>query len=231
MWAHKDTMPVLPMHIIQNSPTSFQAEDCHTFTDVEGVFEAFGSSLRIENRRILIDGLEIKLTCDPGHIGGSFWLSSIAMLMYMRSNKQEFAGKRVLELGAGTALPSIYLSKACCDMVVASDLDIVPALHSIGANPCRVIPVTLDWSSESHGLFDVVVACDCVYRANHESFARAVLAHLAPGGTLYMVNPQREGFDECLYLLEEQLSCHATETEMQVAGSVASITLVKAHKD
>lgn len=219
-------------YVIQNNPVTFQTEDTHTFTNVDGTASAFGSELKIKENRLTIGCLEMYLTRDSGHIGGSFWLSSIAMLLYIRSNMHEFENKRVIELGAGTALPSMYLSKTCCDIVIASDADLAPTITSLRHNPCAVIPVKLEWSGDSHGLFDIIIACDCVYRGDNVAFTNAVLSHLAPGGTLYMINaPNREGFDECLYQLEEALTCRNTEFDMTIGHHVAKLSLVKAHKD
>jgi predicted nicotinamide N-methyase len=55
--------------------------------------------------------------------GAAVWDAAIVLAEFLASNSHFIAGKRVLELGAGLALPSITAGVFGAKMVVASDYD------------------------------------------------------------------------------------------------------------
>jgi hypothetical protein len=80
-----------------------------TLHDLNGIFSMDGELLTISNNTIYVDGCEIPFDVVSNHISGSFWLSSIALILFLKKQKAFVKDKRVLELGAGLALPSKYI--------------------------------------------------------------------------------------------------------------------------
>lgn len=101
------------IRLLQNNPTTFQTTDGKTLYNLSGNFYLDNKSfLTINENKLYIDNNIINIYKNTEQIGGSFWLSSIAMLLLLQKyNKEDFYNnKSILELGAGIALPSIYLS-------------------------------------------------------------------------------------------------------------------------
>lgn len=119
-------------------------------------------------------------------IGGKIWDSTFVLIRYLYQNRVELvSGKRILELGAGTGITSLALSRLQPAMVVCTDLEEVvplikvnvelnaawsPSLRSVLRNDYFVQP--LSWGGEllppAVGGADVrscevIIASDVVY--------------------------------------------------------------------
>lgn len=104
---------------------------------------------------------------DTGH---RLWSASLVLCKWLAANPQTVAGKRVLELGAGTALPSRLSARLGAAHCVATDMngDVVEKLSS-AAEPHLTASV-LRWEDESRlssmlvdEQIDTVIMCDVVY--------------------------------------------------------------------
>lgn len=64
-------------------------------------------------------------------IGGKIWDSTFVLIRYLYQNRMELvSGKRILELGAGTGITSLAISRLQPAMVVCTDLeDVVPLIN------------------------------------------------------------------------------------------------------
>lgn len=134
-------------------------------------------------------------------IGGKIWDSTFVLIRYLYQNRLELVtGKRILELGAGTGITSLALSRLQPSMVVCTDLEEVvplikvnvdlnaawsPSLRSVLCNNYFVQP--LAWGSEllasSDGEADVrscevIVASDVVYYPEGYEPLLTTLEHL-----------------------------------------------------
>lgn len=158
-------------------------------------------------------------------IGAGIWMSSLVLSSWIMANETIFDNKRVLELGSGVGL---------CGLVVASLQNPVRYLKltdqtnylcklvngNIEQNSmqCSIIPnvqkynwqnaIANDYLSNDHlqGVFDVIIAADCLYHNTKNMLKDAVLKNLANGGTFVMANPpetSRAGIDEFIYSLKE----------------------------
>lgn len=126
-------------------------------------------------------GEKIQLLVDmTAGLGGDRWPAATGMCKLISANAAFFGktlfsvDKTVLELGAGTGLGGIYLSRqyrGASPKITITDLpqylDLIE--HNIGANnvrdDCQTAP--LDWcdlSSLPRESFDVILALECVYR-------------------------------------------------------------------
>ena len=133
------------------------------------------------------------VSCDGHGYGRKIWRASrVASAACTSGDHVDVRGKRVLEVGAGAGAPGIACAVAGAAEVVISDWD-VEALKLAAANAVlngvaeRVRTVVLDWadpeSSELATLprFDVVVAADVVFEAEHaRHVARVLHRFLAP---------------------------------------------------
>jgi predicted nicotinamide N-methyase len=107
------------------------------------------------------------------------------------------AGRRLLELGCGLALPAIVASLRGFD-VVASDYE-EDALEGVRFNAARngaegLETRILDWRRLPDDLpvFDVVVAADVLYEPHHAGALATVISRtLAPGGVALVTDPGR----------------------------------------
>ena len=122
------------------------------------------------------------------------WPSGVALAGYVAT--LDLAGRRVLELGCGLALPSFAASLVGAD-VVATDwaqeaLDL--AATNAAANGILVETALLDWSVGPLQLppFDVVLAADVLYEErNARPLLRLLDAAVAEGGYALVADPGR----------------------------------------
>lgn len=155
---------------------------------------------------------------DECGIGAGCWLSSIAMIHWMKDNLHEFKNKRIMEIGAGVALPSLYLAKnkQNLDNIKLYCTDYKQTIgHMLKENqvnnniePDDIHYCVLDWNQmdETIGTFDIIIACDCIYKSTSKIFKKTVLKHLKIGGKLLFINPletSRPGVDQFIYSLAE----------------------------
>lgn len=169
--------------------------------------------------------------CQPHQagMGGGCWMSSIALLSWMTKNKRMFSGKRVLEMGCGVGLCSLGLATMTRNInvalrptcIVATDnrevlgemFDTNTIMNELENK--NVSFKLLDWvdencdfqqSKQSHELFDIIIATDCIYKSTAELFRRTAFKHLAPKGKIIIINPSddhRPGMYVLLHSLAE----------------------------
>lgn len=110
------------------------------------------------------------------------WPSAPVLAWFLWENRQELLGKRVLELGAGTALPGIVAAK-CGAKVILSDSATLPKSLAHTRRSCllnnlvlnqHVKVIGLTWglflsNLDSIGPLDLILGSDCFFEpANFE---------------------------------------------------------------
>ena len=133
--------------------------------------------------------------------GIALWPAAIALAHDMAARGPDaFAGKRVLELGAGTGLPGLVAAALGASRVVQTDRD-APALalcernargNNIGAE--RIEHRLADWADWRDGArYDWIIGSDILYGdATHSLLRHIFAANLAPdGGRLLLSDPFR----------------------------------------
>ena len=123
------------------------------------------------------------------------WPSGVALAGYVAA--LDLAGRRVLELGCGLALPSFAAALAGAD-VVATDWA-REALSLVGRNAetngLRIATAVVDWRAPpAPGIsaFDVVLAADVLYEERNALPLLATLAVVTSGqGTVLIADPGR----------------------------------------
>lgn len=139
--------------------------------------------------------------------GAVLWPSSIALAHELFARSEQLAGKRVLELGAGTGLPGIVAESLGASVLQVDRNEV--ALHLCRMNAQRnanerVESRAADWESfHSDTAFDFIIGADVLYaKALHERLREICDAYLAPRGTVLFADPLREESLSMLELME-----------------------------
>ncbi|CAL8107099.1 unnamed protein product [Calicophoron daubneyi] len=124
------------------------------------------------------------------HYGQYTWKCAEALSSFVASNSELIAGRRVLELGAGTALCGLVAALCGATWVTCSDND-VALLHDLQENIrlnnlSNVSFCSVDWNhpSASRLSFDVLLAADCLfdksglYMVKSSAYSRQYMSHL-----------------------------------------------------
>ena len=109
------------------------------------------------------------------------WAGGQALARYLLDNPDIVAGKRVLDIGAGSGLVAIAAAKAGAASVLAADIDgfsCAATRLNADANQCRVA-VTQEDLIGATGKWDVILVGDLFYE---RPLAERLLAWLAPLG-------------------------------------------------
>jgi predicted nicotinamide N-methyase len=136
---------------------------------------------------------------------GVVWPAARALAGALAERGPELAGKHVLELGCGLALPALVAAKLGA-RVTATDLHPdVPAFLARNRELNGLAPDALeylehDWRATPLARrFELVVGSDVLYEAGHPApVARALADHVAPGGRILLADPGRAYLQACL---------------------------------
>jgi predicted nicotinamide N-methyase len=134
------------------------------------------------------------------------WAGGQALARYVLDHPQLVAGKRVLDIGAGSGLVAIAAAMAGASSVLAADIDSFScaAIHlNAAANRCSVT-VTQDDMIGSAGNWDIILVGDLFYE---RPLAERLLAWLTPLGVPALLgDPGRN------YFPKERVKRRATYT-------------------
>jgi predicted nicotinamide N-methyase len=124
------------------------------------------------------------------------WRSGIALARELED--EDLAGRRVVELGCGLAVPSLAAARAGAS-VLATDADpeALELLHrNAGQNDLGVDVAVIDWTSATaidqliaRGPFDLVLAADVLYERPTVARMLSLLPRLAP--VAWLADPAR----------------------------------------
>uniref|UniRef100_A0A1I7TXC1 Protein-lysine methyltransferase METTL21D n=1 Tax=Caenorhabditis tropicalis TaxID=1561998 RepID=A0A1I7TXC1_9PELO len=102
-------------------------------------------------------------------VGGVIWDSALMTIHYFFKNPQKFKGKKILELGSGTAVCGIALAALGAEVIITDLPERIPLIKkNVEANrnvtEGRIQIQVLDWTKDTipSGL-DLILAVDCVY--------------------------------------------------------------------
>jgi len=140
------------------------------------------------------------------HTGlGRVWPASVVLCRWLAAHPADVEGRRVLELGAGTGLPSLLCAKLNAEHVVATDLTqavvdrLGRALADAGAAG-RHDALCLPWEDSkallaAAGTIDTVLLADVVYPMKDQAPLLAALRGLLvakPGITILLASTARD---------------------------------------
>ena len=135
------------------------------------------------------------------------WPAAIALAHELAA--RELAGKRILELGAGTGLPGIIAASRGARVVQTDRQQLV--LHVCRRNAERNGVTTIDhriadWTAWEDGeRYDVILGSDILYAEPlHPHLRRIFETNLAPDGTVLLSDPFRETSMRLLEAMEAE---------------------------
>uniref|UniRef100_A0A7S0BJL8 protein-histidine N-methyltransferase n=1 Tax=Rhodosorus marinus TaxID=101924 RepID=A0A7S0BJL8_9RHOD len=166
--------------------------------DLSGL-DRLGVEVSDLNRFVIVNGgneAESDLVAGEYEGGRKLWESSVDLVQYCASEKLSFAGKRVLELGCGHALPSIFAAQQGAAELSLLDFneDVLRnitepnlKLNGLAASEssCKVRLFHGDWAALPDLLgdeerFDIILSAETVYcPSSMRSLARTILELLS----------------------------------------------------
>ncbi len=210
--------------MLQTSPFSFQLYNKNQlitthdisgdvlFNDVIVSILSLPSGKRIGCSGTVYQIQELQMSGNGG-VGSACWLSAVAFCSMMRKLSNLWKDKIVLELGSGVGLGGIAISKTDAAFVVLTDndkeLEKVIKSNIIGNNSSNNTNFShLDWNDCERESYigknaDIIVALDCIYFQNRSILKTAILKNLKMFGTAILINPQRDGLSEFIYMMME----------------------------
>lgn len=142
-------------------------------TSSKAVFDDDGDLVRDSNEEEIEFVIKHKLSTDLNGVGYQVWRGALLMSDYIIANiGNGFKKKSVLEIGAGTGLASIALSRFCSDnSIFTTDLpelvDLLKEnLHSNNSKNVEVFPLDLKDFTKDNKVFreiDIVIGADVIY--------------------------------------------------------------------
>jgi methyltransferase-like protein 23 len=159
-----------------------------------------GAVLSRDDETRMLEGV---LDCLP--YGVALWPASIALAHDVAARGEAIAGKRVLELGAGTGLPGIVAASFGAKVVQTERNEVAMSICRRNAERNRVTDIDhrlADWTAwEDPERYDLILGSDILYGPAFHPALRAIFeGNLAPGGRVLLADPFRE---PSLRLLEE----------------------------
>jgi predicted nicotinamide N-methyase len=148
---------------------------------------------------------------------GAIWPAARVLGEAVGRLGRDVAGKRLLELGCGLAIPSLVAVKLGA-VVTATDFHPeVPILlrRNLALNGLAELEyVRVDWQSAlpDLGTYDYVIGSDVLYEKNHASRVSALIErYLCQGGTALLADPARPYLQSFLDEMKGKGFCAETE--------------------
>ena len=135
------------------------------------------------------------------------WPAAIALAHELAS--RELAGRRILELGAGTGLPGIVAASLGARVVQTDRQQLVVHVCRLNAERNGVTTIEhrlADWTAwEDAGRYDIILGSDILYaEALHPHLRHIFETNLAPNGTVLLSDPFREPSVRLLETMESE---------------------------
>ena len=142
------------------------------------------------------------------------WAGGQALARYTLDNHDLFAGRRVLDLGAGSGLTAIAAMKAGAASVLANDIDLL-ALAAVGlnaiANDVAIETSATDLLTSPPHAYDVILVGDLFYERQLADKVLTFIEAAAASGALVLIgDPQRNYFPKGRFTLAAEYQVSVT---------------------
>ncbi len=125
------------------------------------------------------------------------WAGGQALARYILDHPGELAGKRVLDIGAGSGIAAIAAAKVGAREVAAADIDplAVAAMDlNAAANDVAISATTDDWLSLDAPQGDIILVGDLFYERELAERVMAFIRRKAAGGSRVLVGDPRRNY-------------------------------------
>jgi predicted nicotinamide N-methyase len=133
---------------------------------------------------------------------GVIWPSARGLALHLATlHPIKFQDLRILEVGCGLALPSLYCARKGAHVVATDFHPEVPRFleKNIALNGIKTLQFQrLNWAEEitaavpNHAKFDWVIGSDVLYESQHpKPVARALASQIRPDGKIMLADPAR----------------------------------------
>ncbi len=151
--------------------------------------------------------LEVQVNRLP--YGVALWPSAIALAHEIADRPDEFRGRKVLELGAGTGLPGIVAAANGANVVQTDrdELSLSVCRRNVGRNGSPPIEHRLaDWATwTDQSSYDWIIGSDILYGEPMHPMIRLILANnLEPTGRALIADPFRSVSVRLLEAMESE---------------------------
>ena len=141
--------------------------------------------------------------------GVALWPSAIALAHEIAERAAAFAGKQVLELGAGTGLPGIVAGSLGARVIQTDRQEMALTVcerngvrNGVGSIAYRLVDWA-DWDDQAR--YDWIIGSDILYAEGAHGYLRRILeTALAPGGQILLADPFRAASIRLLEALETE---------------------------
>ena len=159
----------------------------------------------VEDVDYLLDLVE---TDDDVPFWAVLWPAALGMAEYFWENTA-FAGKRILELGAGLGLVGIVAAAKGAEVV---QTDFIPEALQLAEQNAKINHITkiervlADWRKfPLDERFDLIIGSDILYEPTLHPFLKEIfLNNLKPGGTVVLADPGRDDAKSFISMLQEE---------------------------
>jgi predicted nicotinamide N-methyase len=132
------------------------------------------------------------------------WPAAVGMARWLCSHADALRGRAVLEAGCGLGLSAVTAATLGARMVC---FDYEPeavrhARRNLSVNGVAAAAVVMDWRrpSVAPGAFDLALGADILYEKRFVAPLAGLFAHaLAPGGRVWLAEPEREVSNPAMY--------------------------------
>lgn len=153
------------------------------------------------------------------------WPSAMALAAHLAEVYPVMKGKRLLELGCGSGLPSLLAARLGAT-VTATDFHPQNQFYFEANARRNIVPeityLTMDWREPPPGnTYDLIIGSDLLYEAQQiETLSRCIAALLAPGGTAILADPGRKHIQEAA----DQLSAIGFQSQLDIRDDILILT-------
>lgn len=180
-------------HVLDTSAGPFPLRECRLrHDDREWSVLHTGAVLTADDERRVVGQKGERLP-----YGVALWPAAIALSHEIMGREDDFKGRTVLELGAGTGLPGIVAASLGVRRVVQTDRDelaLALCKRNGQRNDASAIEYRLaDWIAwDDAGQYDWIIGADILYGESlHPQIRRILETNLAPGGRVLVSDPFR----------------------------------------